>query len=129
MERILSKLNRYFAGHIQRMTEETGIPKDRLFDIITEWYNGYSWDGTNFVYNPFSILSLFTENNFDNYWFSSGTPTFLIKIIKKQHEVLPQLESLPLTSRAFDSYDIERMEIASLLFQTGYLTVKKVSLW
>ena len=104
--------------------------KDRVGELsvgkIKKWYNGYSWDGKNFVYNPLSILYLFNKNKFDNYWFSTGTPTFLTRLIRSEKKNIIQLDDLSVTSYAFDSYDIETMDIPPLLFQTGYLTLKKV---
>ncbi|MCK4765127.1 MAG: ATP-binding protein [Candidatus Aminicenantes bacterium] len=122
------ELERYFGPYIERMQKKRGITGNRLIDAIREWYNGYSWDGENFVYNPFSILSLFTENIFKNFWFSSGTPGFLIEAIKKQQSKIMDFENLPVKSYIFDYYDFGNLEISALLFQTGYLTVKKITL-
>lgn len=117
----------YFDEHIARLSGKTGIDREILEKKIREWYNGYSWDGENFVYNPFSLLTLFNENNFDNFWFSTGTPRFLVDLIKEQPYVLPKLDRWPVSSFAFDSYDPDRMEVTPLLFQSGYLTIKKIT--
>lgn len=122
------ELLRYFGPYINSLTEKMGEDNQRLLELIREWYNGYSWDGVNFVYNPYSILNLFSEMSFKNYWFTTGTPTFLLKLLKQQPYVLPQLERWPVSSYVFDSYDVANMEITPLLFQTGYLTVKKITL-
>ncbi len=89
------------------------------------WYNGYYFLGEP-VYNPFDIL-LFIKNSyvFDNYWFSTGTPTFLMKLIKQRNYFIPQLDNLTISNTLINSYDIERLELEPLLFQTGYLTIKK----
>ena len=121
-----TELQKYFLPYLDAMAHETGVTKKELKEDIRQWYDGYSWDGKNFVYNPFSILSLFTERSFENYWFSTGTPGFLIQALKKQQSDITGLENLTVGSHAFDSYDIENMEIAPLLFQTGYLTIKQV---
>jgi hypothetical protein len=123
-----TELLHYFSPYIVQMTEKRGMSKSYLTETIREWYNGYSWDGKNFVYNPFSILNLFNTNSFGNFWFSTGTPTFLIKLIKSQQIELMEFESLAVTTFTFDSYDIENMDIAALLFQTGYLTIKKITI-
>lgn len=117
----------YFDGYLRSLCEKTGIRREVLEEKVRQWYNGYSWDGAHFVYNPYSILSLFNEGTFDNFWFSTGTPTFLIRLIKHQSYILPDLDRWPVSSYAFDSYDLDHMEIAPLLFQTGYLTIKGVS--
>ena len=93
---------------------------------VREWYNGYSFMGEK-VYNPFDIL-LFFDNNciFSNYWFSTGTPTFLIHLIKKQKYFIPQLENLRISNALVDSFDIEDIRLEPILFQAGYLTIKGV---
>lgn len=122
------ELLHYFGGYLDRLADEMDMDKSSLVEKAREWYNGYSWDGKHFIYNPFSILNLFNENTFGNYWFASGTPTFLTKLVKRQSGTLPALDRLPVTDYAFDSYDVDRMEIAPLLFQTGYLTIKEIFL-
>jgi hypothetical protein len=123
-----TELRHYFEPYLAQLADETGMDKNQLMNDIKEWYNGYSWDGKNFVYNPFSILNFFTEKNFGNFWFASGTPTFLIKYIKNHQSEIKGLENLPVRSFVFDSYDIESMNLAALLFQTGYLTIKQISI-
>jgi len=93
---------------------------------IQEWYNGYNFLGEK-VYNPFDIL-LFIKNDFafKNYWFTTGTPTFLVKLIQQQNYFIPQLEKLTISSSQIDNFDIENLKLEPVLFQAGYLTIKKV---
>ncbi|MCP4154226.1 MAG: ATP-binding protein [bacterium] len=121
-----TEMKHYFGPYLPALAEETGLKAEALSKEIRKWYNGYSWDGKTFVYNPFSILNLFMENAFDNYWFSTGTPSFLIKLIKNQRSRITEFENLSVRGYTFDSYDIDNMEIAAILFQTGYLTIKKI---
>lgn len=109
-----------------RINEMAGEDKDKLLAEVKQWYNGYSWDGKQFVYNPFSILHLFQEKRFGNYWFSSGTPTFLIKSIRENKIDVKRFENYETTKLLFDSYEIERFNAFALLFQTGYLTIKEI---
>ncbi len=120
------ELKHYFPEYLQSMAEKLKMEKETLYQEIKNWYNGYSWDGENFVYNPFSILYLFTEQQFNNYWFTSGTPTFLIKMINQYETDIKTLENLEVSASIFDSFDVNKMNVESLLFQTGYLTIKKV---
>ena len=92
-------------------------------DKILAWYDGYSWDGETKVINPFSLLSFFAQKRFSNYWYASGTPAFLIKLIKNNPSAFLSLNNLEISERTLDSFDIRKMSAASLLFQTGYLTV------
>jgi hypothetical protein len=113
----------YFDERIEKMA---GGEKEKLIADIKHWYNGYSWDGKNFVYNPLSILLLFKEKRFGNYWFSTGTPTFLIKSLRENSVDIKRLENYETTKLLFDSYEIERINVFALLFQTGYLTIKEI---
>ncbi len=123
-----TELEHSFSPYMKRMAEKRGMSKNHLTKTIRKWYNGYSWDGENFVYNPFSILNLFNTGKFKNYWFTTGTPGFLIQLIKNRQSEIMAFENLPVQSYTFDTYDIENMEIAALFFQTGYLTVKRITL-
>ena len=91
---------------------------------IKEWYNGYNWLGEG-VYNPFDILQLFKRREFKNYWFETGTPSFLIKVLTRRHVMTPQLNHLSSDDELLSSFDIDNMPIEALMFQTGYLTIKK----
>lgn len=102
-----------------------GGPGEETLAKIKNWYNGYSWDGENFVYNPLSVLLYFEKSTFSNYWFSTGTPSFLIKGIKEKSFPVAELENIDADDSTFESFDIDNIELTSLLFQTGYLTVKK----
>ncbi len=121
-----AELAHYFSPYIEQMAGKQGMSKDQLLEKIQKWYNGYSWDGKNFVYNPYSILYLFNENSFENFWFATGTPTFLVKVIKNREEDVKRFDKLTVSRDAFEKFDIENMETSSLLFQTGYLTVRKI---
>ncbi|HLP46263.1 MAG TPA: AAA family ATPase [Candidatus Kapabacteria bacterium] len=122
-----TELMHYFGPYLSQLADEAGMSKNQLAHDIKNWYNGYSWDGENFVYNPFSILNLFAEKSFENFWFTSGTPTFLIQLIRRKKSEITEFENLTVGSYTFDSYDIENIDIAALLFQTGYLTIKEIT--
>ena len=120
------EMEHYFDGMIQRMTQTLDIGREDLLTEIKNWYNGYSWDGRQFVYNPFSILSFFKKETFDNFWFSTGTPTFLIKLIRSKKVAISDFENKTTDHSVFESFDIDRLSVVPLLLQTGYLTVKAV---
>ena len=98
------------------------------FVKIQKWYNGYKFLGEG-VYNPFDIL-LFISNEFAyrNYWFSTATPTFLLKIIEKNNYFLPNLENIVKDERMLNSFDVDYIELETLMWQTGYLTIGKTSI-
>ncbi len=117
------ELEHFFSKHIASTAPKLGLSEQELIDKIRRWYNGYSWNGTDFVYNPFSVLNFFTKRVFMNYWFKTATPTFLINLIRK--EVYYDFDDIKVGDAAFDSFGIEHIDIITLLFQTGYLTIKK----
>ncbi|CAK8722738.1 AAA-ATPase-like domain-containing protein [Candidatus Electrothrix laxa] len=96
------------------------------FQKVTNWYNGYNFLGTK-VFNPFDIL-LFIKNDyqFKSYWFETGTPSFLVKLIRENRYYLPNLEHLEVGSSLINSFDIENISLESILFQSGYLTIDHV---
>jgi len=94
----------------------------QLLEKVKYWYNGYSWDAETFVYNPFSILCFFTTGEFRNYWFETGTPTFLIDTLNEQ--TYYQYDNQYVTESSFSAFNIAHLDALPLLFQTGYLTIK-----
>ncbi|MFW5758832.1 MAG: AAA family ATPase, partial [Bacteroidota bacterium] len=119
------ELQLYFKTHINNIRKK--FRETDTNQAIREWYNGYSWDDLQFVYNPFSILNFLSRQSFGDFWFSTGTPTFLIKLIKERNYNLTQFHRGFETEIAlFDHYEIENLELIPLLFQTGYLTIKSL---
>ncbi len=121
------ELEHYFADRIEEMQTKTGLPRHELLEKIRFWYNGYSWDGKTLLYNPFSILNFFDSRAFRGFWFASGTPSMLVKILKNRRELLDELEGKTVSEAFFDKYDFENIDLHSLMFQTGYLTIQKVT--
>ncbi len=91
---------------------------------LKRWYNGYGFLGES-VYNPYDILLFLSENHlYRNYWFETGSPSFLIKLFQQKRYFLPGLEDLEVSEEILDSFDIDRINPVTLLFQSGYLTVE-----
>ncbi|MCX8026260.1 MAG: ATP-binding protein, partial [Thermodesulfovibrionales bacterium] len=99
---------------------------DRDIEMIRLWYNGYSWTGGERVYNPFSVLNYLKYGEFKNYWFETGTPTFLIELFKAKKYYIPQIDNIEVGESLIGSFDIDYIEVENLLFQTGYLTIREV---
>ena len=118
------ELEANFEAHLTESQQRLNMDREELLANVKEWYNGYSWDGKNFVYNPFSLLNFFQKSDFQNFWFSTGTPTFLINEMKSRN--FYDFGTSEVGQAAFDSFDIENIDMYSLLFQTGYLTIKSV---
>jgi hypothetical protein len=116
------ELNQYFEPRIQELALQTNTIRDH----IKAWYNGYSWDGMHFVYNPFSLLRFMDTGVLTNYWFETGTPTFLVKMVRQAG--IYQFNEADFVSLIFlSSFEPENLEYLPLLFQTGYLTFSEVN--
>ena len=115
-----------FKDYLSEASKQLNLTKKQLLDKLKLWYNGYNFDKNlnNSVYNLWSLLQFFETYEFQNYWFSTGTPTFLINKIKKHNFDLTKLNNLNVSSRVFEVSEIEQVSIVSLLYQTGYLTIK-----
>ena len=112
------------CGYTQKEFEE--VFSERLSGVDLEkircWYDGYCWLGER-VYNPFDILLYLAEGEFRPYWFETGTPTFLIKLLFDDKVYIPELENLEVGSELIESFDVHEIYPENLLFQTGYLTI------
>jgi hypothetical protein len=121
------ELESNFPEYIDRAVEYFGMTREYLLGKIRYWYNGYTWDGKTAIYNPFSTLKFFKEQRFDNYWFYTGTPTFLMDIIQRRNNANIILEPLIVSSNIFRGYDPVNIDEVPLMFQTGYLTIKQIT--
>ena len=120
------ELENYFSGYIDKLSNKNNISFQKLLILIRDWYNGYSWDGETRLYNPYSIISLFKKGIFRNYWFETGTPSHLMDFIERNPQdahVLFQ-ENIEIEGD-FPHFDLEEIDLTTLLLQTGYLTIKK----
>ena len=95
-----------------------------MLEEVRLWYNGYSWDGINKLYNPFGTLNFFDQKWLLNFWFTTGMPAFLVKIMSEK--LVFDVENSRINIIELDKYDIENLDLVPLLFQTGYLTVKSI---
>jgi len=113
------------CGYTQNDLETTfkEYLQDANMQKIKEWYNGYNFLKDD-LYNPFDILQ-FVDNElmYDNYWFRSATPSFLIKLIEKNNYFLPKLSNLVVGKELVDSFDVENISLEVILYQAGYLTI------
>lgn len=116
------ELETNFAGELEELPQLLGMDKPQLLENIKDWYNGYSWNGKETLYNPFSLLSFMKEEAFRNFWFATGSPSFLVNILKKRREY--NFENIRESDISLGSFQIENPVSAPLLFQTGYLTIK-----
>jgi hypothetical protein len=114
-----------FAPHLEELAAAHNCDVPEALAKIRRWYNGFSWDGENTVYNPFSTLALLLQKNFTNLWFETGTPTFLINLMKERNDTHLLLKPVPMKQAEYNSFDYRTLDTKQLFFQSGYLTIKK----
>jgi len=97
-------------------------------DKMQKWYNWFNFLWKSKVFNPFDVLLFLKNKEYKNYWFETATPSFLIKLLKERDNFyyIPELENIETNEKLIWSFDIEKMDIETLLFQTWYLTIKSV---
>ena len=115
-----------FSNWLDKTEKELSMDRKELLDTIEYYYDGFSFDGIVRVYNPFSVLNFFKKSEFNNYWYTSSTPSFLVSYLK-QHQInnLEQFRHLEVASDFADEHEIEKATPESFLFQAGYLTIEK----
>ena len=121
-----SELETNFSEYIAALSNELGKNRKDVLTDLRDWYNGYRFHAAaETVYNPVSLMKCFDELELKNYWFETGTPTFLVELLKR-HPL--NLDDLTVTETAFAAYEPEYLEPLPLLVQTGYLTIKDVKI-
>ena len=110
---------------IEQLAKANEVSVDEMHEKLKLRYDGYHFsEDSPGVYNPYSLLKAFASHKLDNYWFESGTPTFLIRQMRHFQTDIMSLDHLEVPSSAFDQ-PTENMEDAlPLLYQSGYLTIK-----
>jgi len=120
------ELESEFAQHLDHFAKHEATDKQSLLAKIREWYNGFKFSEEGHpVYNPFSLLLLFERFTFRNYWFETGSPTFLMKLLRDRNYDIQQLQRLQVSEIEMSTYEIDQLQLIPLLFQTGYLTIKE----
>jgi len=120
-----NELENYFHEYISKIAEKQSTSSSETLSEIKLWYNGYRFSERDLkVYNPFSTLILFSEKAFKNYWFATGTPTFLINLIKATKTDAHDFEkAINMPEELLNSYEIESLPLLPLMFDSGYLTI------
>ena len=110
---------------IKAMSEVYGCSPEEMFQKIKLRYDGYHFASvSDDIYNPYSLLNALGDQQLDNYWFASGTPTFLIRQLQYFKTDIMSLDKLEVPSSAFDQPTENMKDALPLLYQSGYLTIK-----
>lgn len=121
-----TELTTTLADDIHAMALEMELTDEEMHMKLKQQYDGYHFSSNSEdIYNPFSLLNAFATKKTSNYWFSSGTPTFLVEQMKNYKVEITDVENVDLQASAFDAPTDKMDSIFPLLYQSGYLTIKE----
>ncbi len=119
------ELHTYFDTSAGELAEAEGIDKDACYDKLKEQYDGYHFmEHSIGIYNPFSVLNTFDNKCFRDYWFETGTPSYLVQLLKDADYELPDLTQEHITADVLNSIDSMSQNPIPVIYQSGYLTIK-----
>ena len=122
-----AEIEKTFKPEIERLAKNTKNSYDKMLEELKKRYDGYKFSilGKS-VYNPFSILNTFNSGELKNYWFATGTPTFLVNYLKDAYYNIPDLDGkVELNETGIELYRADAKNPLPILFQSGYLTIKE----
>ena len=115
----------YFAEPIEEMANKRKCDIDSMKAILKKQYDGYHFSAEMLdIYNPFSLINAFYKKQIDNYWYKSGTPTYLVKLLEGHHVNMQKLLAEEYRSDYFMDYRADVEDPLAMLYQSGYLTIK-----
>lgn len=117
------EINEYFDAEIGILAEENDITKEQAYDRLRNEYDGYHFcENVSGVYNPFSVLSTLRKNRFGNYWFETGTPTYLVELLKRSDFQLDKIDGYKTGKDVLNG--IDPGSPVAMIYQSGYVTIK-----
>lgn len=120
-----AELHANFDNDVCNLAEANGLTHEECYKKLAKDYDGYHFDyNTPGIYNPFSVLNTLSSGQFRDYWFETGTPSFLVYQLKKTEYPLENMTEEELTTDTLNSIDIMDENPLPLLYQSGYLTIK-----
>ncbi len=119
-----TELKAYFDGSVEELAAANGLNKDECYGKLKTMYDGYHFHHRAAgVYNPFSLLNTFKSNEFRMYWFETGTPSFLVRYLKKMSYDLESISKDEVSVETLTGTNYANPQPISLMYQTGYLTI------
>ena len=116
-----------FAPEIEALATKLKLSREETLAKLKKHYDGYLFteDSDLHVYNPFSLLNVFQDKKLNDYWYATGTPTFLVEKLKRERHYFPNFEKgIPVPRFVLENYSTDSQEVIPVLFQAGYLTIK-----
>lgn len=119
------ELHQYFKDDIQKLADQEGTTYDGMSELLREHYDGYHFvPGTDGIYNPFSLLNVLAKQRLDSYWFETGTPTYLVELLKKNDYALEEIDNTIVGIESLSGIDAADTDPIPVIYQSGYLTIK-----
>ena len=119
------EIEHYFHDRIGEIAEFNGVSYDKMRDMLRQRYDGYHFSmRMKGVYNPFSLLNVLTNETLYDYWFKSGTPSYLVRLLQSCNENLDEMAGKSYSQSQFDDYRADSQQPLPMIYQSGYLTVK-----
>ena len=119
------EIHENLEAELHEFAAARGITYDKLCEDLRECYDGYHFThNSKGMYNPFSLLHAFNRNEFGSYWFKTGTPTYLVELLKKHHYDLHRMAHEETDEQVLNSIDSESTNPIPVIYQSGYLTIK-----
>ena len=119
------ELHDNLEAEMHEFAEAQGTTYEQFRGKLREYYDGYHFTQNSIgIYNPFSLLNAFDRKEFGSYWFETGTPTYLVKLLKKHHYDLERLAYEETDAQVLNSIDSESTNPIPVIYQSGYLTIK-----
>ena len=119
------ELKSYFKEGISELASANGDSESETIDKLRMRYGGYHFEkNSEGIYNPFSVLNTLAKHRYKNYWFETGTPTFLIELLKEHGSRFPDLSKEQVSANVMSSMDSASTNLIPVIYQSGYLTIK-----
>ena len=119
------EIHAYFEEDIHALATATGMTYEKACAELKANYDGYHFtENAVGMYNPFSLLNTFAKKKFGSYWFETGTPTYLVELLKLHHYPIEDLEHIVTSQPVLDSIDTASTDPIPVIYQSGYLTIK-----
>jgi len=119
------EIHHYLEPELHQLADECEMTYEEVCHELKENYDGYHFmEHSIGIYNPFSILNTFDSMKFGSYWFETGTPTYLVKLLKKHHYNLEHMAHEETSAQVLNSIDSESTNPIPVIYQSGYLTIK-----
>lgn len=119
------ELDTVFPAYIQQLAERNRMSMADARERLRKLYDGYHFvEESDGIYNPFSLLNTFAKQTFGSYWFATGTPTYLVKLLQMHEYDLQSLSDEYVTEDIINSIDVASTNPVPVIYQSGYLTIK-----